>query len=144
MDKCDTCIRRKPAPQKAPLVTITSTYPLEFVCFNFLTLEQSQGRYGKVLVITDHFTKYAVAVPTKNQMTGTTAESFYNNFIVHYGIPTKLHSDQGANFESTIIKERCNIMGIQKSHTTPYHRWHPEGNAGLDTTEHVRNFREFK
>ena len=41
VDKCDRCIRRKSAPQKAPLVNITTTYPLEMVCFDFLTISQS-------------------------------------------------------------------------------------------------------
>ena len=127
VDKCDRCIRRKSAPQRAPLVSITTTYPLEMVCFDFLTLEQSKGGYGNLLVITDHFTKFAVVVPTKNQTAKTTADAFFNNFIVNFGIPSRLHSDQGANFESAIIKELCNIMGIRKTHTTPYH---PQGNAG--------------
>ena len=78
-------------------------------------------------MITDHFTKYALAIPTKNQTARTTAEAFYNNFIVHYGIPTRLHSDQGANFESDIIKELCKLTEMRKSHTTPYH---PQGNSG--------------
>ena len=50
-----------------------------------------------------------------------TAEVLYNDFIVKYGIPSRLHSDQGANFESGIIKELCEILGMDKSRTTIYH-----------------------
>lgn len=88
---------------------------------DFLTLEQAQGGFGHILVITDHFTKYAVVVPTKNQTAKTTADALFYHFIVSFGVPSKLHSDQGGNFESGIIKELCNIMGIQKTRTTPYH-----------------------
>ena len=88
---------------RAPLVNIVTTYPLELVCMDYLTLEPAKG-VGNVLVITDHFTKYALATATKNQTARTTAEAFYDNFITNYGIPARIHSDQGATFESEIIK----------------------------------------
>ena len=125
---CNICLRRKsPTNERAPLVTINTTYPLELICFDYLTIEPSKGGISNILIITDHLTKYAVAVPTKNQTAKTTADAFYNNFILIYGIPTRLHLDQGGNFESEIIKELCTIMNMKKSHTTPYH---PQGNAG--------------
>ena len=93
---------------------------------DYLTLEPAKGGISNILVITDHFTKYALAIPTRDQTAKTTAEALYNNFILHYGIPTKLHSDQGANFESQIIKELCQITGTIKSRTTVYH---PMGNG---------------
>ena len=44
-----------------------------------------------------------------------------NEFIIRYGVPEILHTDQGGNFESILIKELCQILGITKTRTTPYH-----------------------
>ena len=121
------CLRRKtPTNSRAHLVNIVTARPLELVCFDFLTLKKSKGGYQHVLVITDHFTRYTQAIPTRNMTAKTTAEVFFNNFAVHYGMPSLLHSDQGANFESRIMRELCQITGCKKSRTTPYH---PMGNG---------------
>ncbi|KAJ8003250.1 hypothetical protein DPEC_G00167470 [Dallia pectoralis] len=123
---CNRCVLRKTLPERAaPLVNILTTRPLELVCMDFLSIEPDRSNTKDILVITDHFTKYAVAIPTSNQKAQTVAKCLWDNFIVHYGIPEKLHSDQGRDFESRLIKQLCEVAGIQKIRTTPYH---PRGN----------------
>ncbi len=85
---CVRCVMRKtPTNARAPLVNIRTTQPLEIVSLDFLSLEQSKGGFESILVITDHYTRYAQAIPTRNQTARTTAEALFNNFIVHYGFP---------------------------------------------------------
>ena len=119
---CERCIRRKANPPKAaPLVNITSNYPMELVCIDYLSLEPSKGGFEHILVITDHFSHYAQAIPTRNQTAQTTARVLWENFFVHYGFPAKLHSDQGRNFESKVIADLCKVAGVKKTRTTPAH-----------------------
>uniref|UniRef100_A0A3B1JQK1 Gypsy retrotransposon integrase-like protein 1 n=2 Tax=Astyanax mexicanus TaxID=7994 RepID=A0A3B1JQK1_ASTMX len=123
---CSRCVHRKALPERAaPLVSIQVTRPLELVCMDFLSIEADRSNTKDVLVITDYFTKYAVAIPTPNQKARTVAKCLWESFIVHYGFPEKLHSDQGPDFESKTIRELCELAGIHKVRTTPYH---PRGN----------------
>ena len=124
--KCTRCLRRKTPSHVAPLQPIHVTQPLELVHMDYLSLEPSKGNIENVLVITDHFTRYALAYPSKTQTAQATARILWDNFICHYGFPEKFISDQGRNFESDLIKELCKIAGVQKLHITPYH---PQGNG---------------
>ena len=125
LTNCIRCQCRKAPVQQAPLVPMTSSQPMELCCMDFLTVEPSQG-YENILVITDHFSKFAQAFATKNQTAKTTAKVLFNNFIVHYGVPGKILTDQGRNFESQIIRELCMLLGTRKVRTTSYH---PMGNG---------------
>ena len=58
--KCTRCLRRKTPSQVAPLQPIHVTQPLELVHMDYLSLEPSKGNIQNVLVITDHFTRYAL------------------------------------------------------------------------------------
>ena len=119
--QCQGCLHAKAPhlPHCAPLESIITSQRMEMVALDFLSLEDGRGGVANVLVITDDFFKYAMAVPTANQTTRTTARTFFDAFIVHYGFPSRIHSDQGRNFESKVIKEFCSIAGIKKSRTTP-------------------------
>ncbi len=124
---CGRCISRKTLPQHAsPLNQITSNGPLDLVCIDFLQIEPDSKGVSNVLVVTDHYTRYAQAFATKDQKAVTVARVLWEKYFVHYGLPARIHSDQGRDFESRLIKELLSMLGIRKSRTSPYH---PQGDA---------------
>ena len=81
---CDRCLRRKNSVHsRALVVNVHTTYSLELVCLEILTLKPCKEGIANILIITDQYTKFAMAIPTKNQTAKTTAEVFLNNFIIH-------------------------------------------------------------
>ena len=127
---CERCIKWKTVPRpSAELVNIVNTQPMELGCIDFLSSEKSKDGHENILVITDHFTCYAQAFPTRNQLAKTTAKVLFDNYIVHYGFPARLHSDQGRYFETSVIKELCSLAGVEMLRTTPYH---PMGNGMVE------------
>ena len=120
VNKCQNCLKRKSTPDVAPLQPIVANHPMELVHMDFLSIEPSKGNIENVLVITDHFTRYAQAYPSKTQTAQATAKMLWENVIKHYGLPEKFLSDQGRNFESELISELCKLAQVEKVQT-PYH-----------------------
>jgi len=112
--ECKRYLRKKCSVNNtAPLVNITTSFPLELVCVNFLTLENSKCGFVSILVITDHLTEYEVAIPTKYQTARTITDAFTT--ISAYQLEFIL-----TNFKSNISSS------FVKSHTSIYH---PKGNG---------------
>ena len=121
INSCPRCLRRKSQPDKPPLLSIEASQPLELIHLDYLKIEPSKGNIDNVLVITDHFTRHAQAFPSKVQTALATAKLLWNNFFLHYGFPSKIITDQGRNFESELIENLCQLAGVQKLRTSPYH-----------------------
>ena len=119
--KCHPCLAFKARQPKAPLQNIVATHPLELVHLDYLCLEPGKGLEENFLVTIDHFTRYAQASVTRTQMAQTMAKTLWDKFIVHYGLPEKILTDQGCNFESQLEADLCELMGVQKIQTSLYH-----------------------
>ena len=74
-----------------------------------------------VMVMQDHFSKYVVAYVVKDQTARTAAETLRNGYFGLFGAPTYLVSDQGKAFTGHLISNLCELYGVQKLRTLPYH-----------------------
>ena len=128
--ECRQCIPNKSGPVvRAPLVSIQSTYPFQIVGIDYVSLGRSGDSHPYILVMTDLFSKYAVAVPTKDQSATTTACAVWTHLFQVFGCPEQIHLDRGGAFESALFTELCQLYGCRRSRTTPYH---PQGNGACE------------
>ena len=101
---CDRCQLSKPVlPMRVPLTNTPIGRPMDMVAVDVLKVPVSVQGNSYLLVIQDYFTKWLEAIPMRNQ-TADTIVSVLINVFSQLGLPLKLHSDQGASFESAILK----------------------------------------
>ena len=125
--KC-TCIANKKPNQHVveELGSIETSSPFELLSLDFVHLEKSSGGFEYILVLVDHFTRFAVCYPTKDKAGKTAAKCLFNDFVLRYGFPHRILHDQGGEFENELFSQLEKLCGVNKSRTTPYH---PMGNG---------------
>lgn len=77
----------------------------------------------------DRFTRWPEAVPLQNMTAETVAKAFITNWVARFGVPEKLTTDQGRQFESELFKKLSSRLGINHLRTTPYH---PQSNGQIE------------
>ena len=120
--QCEWCLiakgdYTKPKTQQDSLV---AHQPLEPLCIDFTKADIAKGGKENILVLTDAFSKYSQAFMTNNQKSLTVAKILVEKWFSVFGIPARIHSDQGRSFDNEIISHLCKMHGIKQSTTTSY------------------------
>ena len=84
--------------------------------------------------MTDAFTKFSVEVTTNNQQALTVAKALVERWFHMYGIPSRIHSDQGKSFDNKIVDALCKMYGVERTMTSPYN---PRGNSQCERFNHT-------
>ena len=124
--KCGRCRKYEAAPPVVPMKPLTCSGPEELLHVDFTSIEETvplkeEPVIRNVLVLQDHFSKYIVAYVVKDQTACTATETLRNGYFGLFGAPAYLVSDQGKAFTGHIITHLCELYGVQKLRTSPYH-----------------------
>ena len=87
--ECVRCFCFKQPKEQEELHPITASYPMELIHMDFMTIGDVDRPKTNILVVTDHFTRYAQAYVTTNQTAATVARTVCDKFFSHYGWPGK-------------------------------------------------------
>ena len=131
---CSRCIQFEARLQKPGLEPIICTEPMDLVHIDYVKMEVTVGLKEKpevkdVLVVEDHFTCYLQAYVTKNHTARTTAQVLYNEYFSVFSFPRRLMLDQAPEFSDKVIAALCDLLGVAKICTSPYH---PQSNGAVE------------
>ena len=102
---CEKCQRfaekKKSAPLPMILVHIEEPFQQSGIDFIRDIHPTSSGQQKWILTETDYFTKWVVAVPTRNATDAVVIKFIEDNIISRYGCPTKIVADNAQAFKST-------------------------------------------
>ena len=119
---CDICLKVTAQKQKFAAIGRRDfpSKPLEKISIDFLVdLPCTRGGNCHILVVNDCFSKYIQLYPIKDRLAKTAAACLVD-YIMRFGIPGQLLSDQDPAYESTLFQELMRGLGITKLRTTAY------------------------
>ena len=124
--KSGHCRKYEAGPPIAPMKPLTCSGPGELLHVDFTLIEETvplkeEPVIWNVLVLQDHFSKYVAAYVVRDQTACTATEMLRNGYFGLFSVPAYLISDQGKAFTGHIITHLCDLYGVQKLRTSPYH-----------------------
>lgn len=79
-----------------------------------------------ILTCVDRFTRWPEAFPIADIEAETVARHFFDGWITRFGVPAKVTTDQGRQFEARLFKKLAETTGFERIRTTAYH---PQSNG---------------
>ena len=129
---CHACAqeRIKLRAHQSPLKLFPATTPLEYIAIDILgPLKRASTGDQYLLIISDRFSKLTRAIPLRSITALSVAKAFVNNWVVPYGAPATLLSDNGSQFTSKLFTMICSELKIRNAFTTAYH---PQTNGQVE------------
>jgi len=135
--KCDKC-QRFAKIQRAPATELTqmvSPWPFAIWGIDLIgPLPVGRSGYKFAIVAVDYFTKWAEAEPLATITSNKMINFVTKNIICRYGVPQKIITDNGTQFESEEFRDFCEQFKIRKSFSAVAH---PQANGQVEAVNKI-------
>ena len=121
---CQTRARAQvvPTSRKPVMMIDTPTRPFDTIVMDFLgPLPRTRDGNRYILVFTDRFTRWVIAVATSNADAISVARALIELIMCQHGAPRNLQSDRGTHFTARIVEAVCAIMDTKQIFGSSYH-----------------------
>ena len=128
---CMLCQQYKPTP-KPPreYISFPETSRFRTVHIDLVGPFKRTARGNtSLLTMMDRCSRWIEAYPMQSTTAFACARKFISEWISRFGVPGRIISDRGPQFESLLFNIVCNQLGIKHNRTTA---WHPETNGILE------------
>ena len=106
---------------RPPLKPIPIQRPFQKVGVDIMDLPCTECGNKHVVVFQDMFTKWPLVYPVPDQRSERLVRLLCEEVILMFGVPEALLSDRGANLLSHLMRDVCEMLGMEKLNTTAYH-----------------------
>lgn len=114
---CAHCQLVTDTTRPLPIVqTALPNGPWDFVSMDFSTA--SDKEHWKALVLTDHYSRFLVAIPMNKTDVAAVQKALQKTFQTYY-YPKTIRADNGPPFQSPILEEWLAKLGVKLIHSTP-------------------------
>ena len=130
VNNCSTCLKKwtgSNSDRRAKPPTFSSQWGHHNQCVYIDTMGpfHPSNRYkgqnvAHILTMMDGFTRFLVAEPIPDTKTSSIADAFYESYVLRFGCPSQIHSDNGTGFTSKVFREITRRMGIYHTFCPPY------------------------
>ena len=105
-----------------PMKLFPAGKPLDFIAMDLLgPFPTTETGSTNILVITDRFSKLAQVTPLSSTTASAVANAFVENWVIPYGMPSFLLTDNGPQFVAKLFEAVCLMLGLKHVTTTAYH-----------------------
>ena len=117
-DSCETCKRyKKPKPRPAVALALTEEFN------GVVSVDLKDVGVDKIFHMIDNATRYSGAALIKNKSKEEIVDQFFINWIKIFGVPKKLLSDNGREFNNELFREMASLLGIELLTTAAESPW---------------------
>ena len=128
---CVSCAEHRPARhfESPNLPYPIPQAPWDSLSIDVLKLPLTEKGHQYLLVCVDSFSRFSILVPLKDKSAQSIARALINEVICRYATPRVLLSDNGTEFNNTILKAVCDSFHVKKCNIIPYS---PQANGKVE------------